>query len=140
MSKTQKPVTVITYGTFDLFHYGHVRLLERLSKLGDELIVACSTDEFNAVKGKKPCAVPYDHRVYILEACRYVSRVIPETHWEQKRDDIVKYGADIFAMGDDWEGHFDDLGDLCKVIYLPRTAEISSTELKAQVHASASVA
>ena len=90
--------TVLTYGTFDLFHHGHVRLLQRLSQLGDELIVGCSTDEFNAVKGKR-CVMPYGQRREILEACRYVARVIPEENWAQKRSDIVNYNVSIFAMG-----------------------------------------
>ncbi|MEX0283710.1 MAG: adenylyltransferase/cytidyltransferase family protein [Paracoccaceae bacterium] len=126
------PYTVITYGTFDLFHVGHVRLLRRLSDLGTRLIVACSTDEFNALKGKST-AIPYAHRVEVLESCRYVDQVIAETCWEQKREDVVKYGADLFAIGDDWAGKFDDLKDLCDVIYLPRTKNVSTTELKALI-------
>lgn len=124
--------TVITYGTFDLFHLGHVRLLHRLSNLGDRLVVACSTDEFNATKGKR-CIMPFEHRLEILEACRYVDKVIPERNWEQKREDIVKQKADIFCMGDDWVGKFDDLKDLCEVVYLPRTEDISTTELRRSV-------
>ncbi|WP_339766902.1 adenylyltransferase/cytidyltransferase family protein [uncultured Pseudosulfitobacter sp.] len=124
--------TVLTYGTFDLFHHGHVRLLQRLSQLGDELIVGCSTDEFNAVKGKR-CVMPYGQRREILEACRYVARVIPEESWAQKRSDIVNYNVSIFAMGDDWAGHFDDLGDLTRVMYLPRTQDVSTTELKERI-------
>lgn len=131
--------TVITYGTFDLFHAGHVRLLERLALLGDRLIVGCSTDAFNASKGKA-CIMPFEARAEILRACRYVDLVIPETCWAQKRGDVVAHGADIFAMGSDWTGRFDDLGDLCRVVYLPRTEDVSTTELKARVlaHASAS--
>lgn len=121
--------TVITYGTFDLFHIGHVNLLKRLRALGDRLIVGCSTDEFNAIKGKRSI-MPYEHRVAILEACRYVDSVFPEQHWEQKRDDVLREKADIFAMGDDWAGKFDNLGDICQVIYLPRTADVSSTEIR----------
>ncbi|WP_050931489.1 adenylyltransferase/cytidyltransferase family protein [Aestuariivita boseongensis] len=121
--------TILTYGTFDLFHVGHVRLLRRLADLGDRLIVACSTDEFNAIKGKQT-AIPFKHRVEVLEACRYVDLVISEETWEQKRDDIVKYNVDLFAMGDDWAGKFDDLRDLCDVLYLPRTENVSTTELK----------
>lgn len=120
---------IITYGTFDLFHIGHVRLLRRLADLGTELIVACSTDEFNELKGKKT-AIPFEHRVEVLEACRYVSKVIPETGWAQKRSDMKEHNIDLFAMGDDWEGKFDDLQDLCDVIYLPRTENVSTTELK----------
>lgn len=121
--------TVLTYGTFDLFHVGHVRLLRRLADLGDRLIVACSTDEFNTLKGKRT-AIPYAHRVEVLEACQYVDLVIPETGWEQKPKDIKTYNVDLFAMGDDWEGKFDDLRAYCDVLYLPRTENISTTKLK----------
>lgn len=120
---------VLTYGTFDLFHVGHVRLLRRLSKLGDKLVVGCSTDEFNKIKGKTT-VIPYSQRKETLEACRYVSKVIPEQSWDQKRQDILNEKASIFAMGDDWAGHFDELKDMVKVIYLPRTENISTTELK----------
>ena len=122
-------MNVITYGTFDLFHYGHLRLLKRAKELGDKLIVAVSTNEFNKVKGKN-CVYPYEHRSKIVEAIKYVDKVIPERNWEQKRNDIMKYKIDIFVMGDDWKGKFDDLKDLCKVVYLPRTPGISTTELK----------
>lgn len=125
--------TVITYGTFDLFHIGHVNLLRRLRALGDRLIVGCSTDEFNALKGKK-AMMPYEHRIAILKACRYVDEVFPEEDWSQKRNDIIREKADIFAMGDDWSGKFDDLSDQCQVIYLPRTADVSSTEIRQLVH------
>ena len=121
--------TVITYGTFDLFHVGHVRLLCRLRALGDRLIVGCSTDEFNAVKGKQS-AMSYEHREELLRACRYVDDVFRENNWEQKQSDILKYHADIFAMGDDWSGRFDDLQEFCQVVYLPRTSGVSSTSLK----------
>ncbi|HBI69438.1 MAG TPA: glycerol-3-phosphate cytidylyltransferase [Massilia sp.] len=121
--------TIITYGTFDLFHVGHVNLLRRLRALGDRLVVGCSTDEFNALKGKRSI-MPFEHRIAILEACRFVDVVFPEHHWDQKRDDIMREGADIFAMGDDWTGKFDDLGDICQVVYLPRTADVSSTEIR----------
>ncbi len=121
--------TVITYGTFDLFHVGHVHLLRRLKGLGDRLVVGCSTDEFNHQKGKKSIA-PYAQRVEILKSVRYVDHVIPETHWDQKRSDIVREGAQIFAIGDDWAGKFDDLSDICQVVYLPRTRDISSTEIR----------
>jgi glycerol-3-phosphate cytidylyltransferase len=124
-----KHSVILTYGTFDLFHVGHLRLLRRLAALGDRLIVACSTDEFNQGKGKMT-AIPYNNRVEILEGCRYVDQVIPEEKWEQKRDDVQKYNVDLFAMGDDWKGEFDFLGNLCDVLYLPRTENISTTELK----------
>lgn len=123
---------VITYGTFDLFHLGHVRLLRRLAGLGDELIVACSTDDFNALK-KKRSVMSYAQRVEILESCRYVTKVIPEEHWEQKRDDVIREKIDVFGMGDDWKGKFDDLSDLCEVVYLPRTQDISTTMLRQEV-------
>lgn len=125
--------TVITYGTFDLFHIGHVNLLRRLRELGDRLVVGCSTDEFNAVKGKQS-AMPYEHRAGILRAIRYVDDVFPESDWEQKRADIAREGAQIFAMGDDWVGKFDDLGDVCEVVYLPRTRDVSTTEIRQLLH------
>lgn len=121
--------TLITYGTFDLFHYGHVRLLRRMKERCDKLIVACSTDEFNLVKGKQTI-IPYDHRLIVLSACRYVDEVIPEENWDQKRSDIIKHSVDIFAMGSDWEGKFDDLSDITEVFYLPRTDGISSSDIK----------
>lgn len=121
--------TVITYGTFDLFHVGHVRLLQRLRAHGDRLVVGLSSDSFNQIKGKKT-VMPYQHRAEILESCRYVDKVFPETCWEQKREDIIREGASMFAMGDDWAGKFDDLSDLCEVMYLPRTKDISTTEIK----------
>jgi len=120
---------VITYGTFDLFHYGHLRILERAKQLGDYLVVAVSTDEFNAVKGKK-CVYPYEHRSKIVEAIKYVDKVIPENNWAQKIDDIKKYDIDIFVMGDDWEGKFDFLKEYCEVVYLKRTDGISTTDVK----------
>ena len=125
--------TVITYGTFDLFHIGHVNLLRRLRALGDRLVVGCSTDEFNALKGKKT-VMPYAHRAQIVAAIRYVDHVFPESNWEQKREDIVRERADIFAMGDDWTGKFDDLGDVCEVVYLPRTRDVSTTEVRQLVN------
>lgn len=120
---------VITYGTFDMFHVGHLRLLKRLKEMGDELIVAVSTDEFNEAKGKKTL-FPYDQRVEILSSIEYVDRVIPEKSWEQKIEDVKKYKADLFAMGDDWEGEFDFLKEYCEVKYLERTQDISTTQLK----------
>ncbi len=123
---------VITYGTFDLFHYGHLKILERAKQLGDYLIVAVSTDEFNRIKGKK-CVYPYEHRAEIVKAIKYVDEVIPETKWEQKRQDVITHQVDIFVMGSDWQGRFDELKELCEVIYLPRTPEISSTDIKYNV-------
>lgn len=120
---------VITYGTFDVLHYGHINLLKRARALGDYLIVALSSDEFNAIKNKKSYYT-YEQRKTILEACRYVDLVIPENDWEQKVSDVQKYQADIFVMGDDWEGKFDFLKDYCEVIYLPRTPDVSSTQTK----------
>ncbi len=121
--------TVLTYGTFDMFHIGHLKLLERLSKLGDKLIVAVSSDEFNLLKGKKTI-IPYEQRAAIVDAIQYVDMVIPENNWEQKIEDIKKYKVDIFSMGHDWEGKFDELKEYCDVVYLPRTADISTTQLK----------
>ncbi|MGB7243111.1 MAG: adenylyltransferase/cytidyltransferase family protein [Sulfitobacter sp.] len=126
------PKIVMTYGTFDLFHYGHVRLLHRLADMGDQLIVGCSTDEFNATKGKF-CVTPYEHRRIILEACRYVTKVIPEENWAQKRSDMLEHNVDVFAMGDDWAGKFDELSDIVEVVYLDRTTNISTTDLKLQI-------
>lgn len=123
---------ILTYGTFDLFHYGHVRLLRRLAALGDKLIVGVSTDEFNAIKGKS-AVMTFAQRRETLEACRFVDMVIPEEHWNQKRTDIVNHNVSIFAMGDDWEGKFDDLSDLADVIYLPRTPDISTTDVKSWI-------
>lgn len=120
---------VITYGTFDLFHYGHLRLLQRAKLMGDYLIVAVSTDEFNAVKGKS-CCYPFAQRAAIVAAMKHVDLVIPENNWEQKKDDIIFHRADILVMGDDWKGKFDDLSELCQVVYLPRTEGISTTEIK----------
>jgi glycerol-3-phosphate cytidylyltransferase len=121
--------TVLTYGTYDLLHRGHVLLLQRAKQLGDYLIVGLSTDAFNEVKGKK-CYYSYDERLLILSAIRFVDRVIPEDTWDQKRRDIVEFGVTTFVMGDDWAGKFDDLKDLCEVVYLPRTPGISTNEVK----------
>lgn len=120
---------VITYGTFDLLHYGHINLLKRAKELGDYLIVALSTDEFNKVKGKKSY-FRYEERKQLLEAIRYVDLVIPEKNWEQKVEDIETYMVDTFVIGDDWKGEFDFLKKGCEVIYLSRTAEISTTKIK----------
>lgn len=121
--------TVITYGTFDLYHVGHVNLLRRLRALGDRLVVGLSTDAFNLSKGKKT-VVPFEQRAEILRATRYVDDVFPEENWEQKIADIKRENASIFAMGDDWAGKFDFLSEHVEVIYLPRTTGISTTELK----------
>ncbi|KGB13969.1 glycerol-3-phosphate cytidylyltransferase [Latilactobacillus sakei subsp. sakei] len=120
---------VITYGTFDLLHWGHIRLLQRAKELGDYLIVSISTDEFNRIKHKEAYH-SYEHRKYILEAIKYVDEVIPETDWEQKKTDIEKYDIDTFVMGDDWKGQFDFLKNQCEVIYLPRTEGISTSKIK----------
>ena len=121
---------VITYGTFDLLHYGHINLLRRAKELGDYLIVGLSTDEFNAVEGKKSF-FNYEQRKLLLESIRYVDLVIPETCWEQKAKDVVEYHADIFVIGDDWKGKFDFLKDYSvDVVYLERTKEISTTKIK----------
>lgn len=122
--------TVLTYGTFDLFHIGHLQLLERARALGDRLVVAISTDEFNAGKGKRSI-VPFEQRKRIVESIRHVDLVIPETEWEQKTRDVQEHGVDVFVMGDDWAGKFDFLKELCEVVYLPRTKNISSTQISA---------
>lgn len=120
---------ILTYGTFDLLHKGHIRILKRAKELGDYLIVAVSTDEFNALKGKK-AYYSYEERKEILEAIKYVDLVIPETTWDQKVKDVMKYDIDTFIMGDDWTGKFDFLKDYCEVIYLDRTEGISTTKIK----------
>ena len=128
----QSSKKIITYGTFDLFHIGHLRLLQKVKKLAHHVTVAISTDEFNAIKGKKTL-IPYDQRKEIVENIKCVDKVIPETCWEQKVDDIKKYEINIFAIGNDWQGKFDFLEDYCEVIYLSRTDDISSTEIKKQM-------
>jgi len=120
---------VITYGTYDLLHNGHINLLRRAKEYGDYLIVAISTDEFNALKGKK-AYYTFEQRKAILEAIRFVDEVIPENAWEQKIEDVQNHNVDVFVMGDDWEGKFDFLKDYCEVIYLPRTVGISTTKIK----------
>ena len=121
--------TIITYGTFDMFHIGHLKLLQRLAELGDELIVAVSTDEFNQLKNKT-VLIPYEQRAEIVTNIKCVDKVIPEHNWEQKINDIKKHNVDIFSMGDDWEGKFDFLKEHCEVVYLERTKDISTTQLK----------
>lgn len=120
---------VITYGTFDLLHSGHINILRRAKELGDYLIVALSTDGFNSIKHKQAYH-SYEDRKLILEAIRYVDEVIPESNWGQKEPDVKKHNVDTFVMGDDWEGEFDFLKPYCDVVYLPRTAGISTTKIK----------
>ena len=120
---------VITYGTFDLFHVGHLNILRRAKELGDYLVVAVSSDAFNEIKGKK-CVIPDYDRMAIVEAIKYVDEVIPENDWEQKVRDVQEHDIDVFVMGDDWEGKFDFLSEYCDVVYLPRTEGISTTQLK----------
>lgn len=124
---------VITYGTFDLLHYGHINLLKRAKEMGDYLIVALSTDEFNINKKNKNTFFSFEERKKLLEAIRYVDLVIPEYSWEQKKEDVDKYQCDVFVIGDDWKGKFDFLSDKCEVIYLERTPEISTTKIKEEL-------
>ena len=125
---------ILTYGTYDLLHYGHIRLLQRAKALGDYLIVAVSTEEFNELKGKKTYH-NYETRKKMLEAIRYVDLVIPEENWEQKISDVQKYDVDIVVMGSDWAGsdRFDYLKDYCEVVYLPRTEGVSTTKIKEEL-------
>lgn len=120
---------IITYGTFDLFHIGHLRLIQRAKALGDHLTVAVSTDDFNALKGKKTL-IPFEHRIEIVKNVQGVDEVIPEGCWEQKKRDIQQLGITHFVMGADWQGKFDELKSLCEIVYLPRTPNISSSEIK----------
>ena len=127
---------VITYGTYDLFHIGHLKLLQRARALGGEngtLTVVVSSDRFNWEEKLKKCAIPDWQRAEIVGALKCVDKVLFEDSWEQKREDVKKHGIDIFVMGDDWKGKFDELKDLCEVVYLPRTPDISSTRIKQQV-------
>ena len=122
---------VITYGTFDLLHYGHINLLRRAKSLGDYLIVGLSTDEFNNKEKNKECYFDFENRKLLLDAVRYVDLVVPEENWKQKISDIQKYNIDVFVIGDDWKGKFDYLKDFgVEVIYLPRTKEISTSKIK----------
>lgn len=121
---------VITYGTFDLLHAGHINLLRRAKELGDYLIVVVSTDEFNWNEKRKKCYFSYEERKKLIEAVRYVDLVIPEENWDQKISDVKEYHVDTFVMGDDWKGKFDFLKDYCEVVYLPRTEGISTTKIK----------
>ena len=127
--KDGKIKTVLTYGTYDLLHYGHLEILRKASLLGDKLIVGVSTDKFNDIKGKT-CVLPYQKRKELLESLDYVDKVIPEDNWDQKVTDIQDNDIDIFVMGDDWKGKFDELKKFCEVIYFPRTKGISSTKLR----------
>lgn len=120
---------VLTYGTFDLFHIGHLKMLERLRAMGDKLIVAVSTDEFNRLKGKTS-VYSFEERSQIVAALACVDEVIPEHNWEQKTQDIQTHRVDIFGIGEDWRGKFDHLMPHCKVVYLERTPSISTTEVK----------
>ncbi|MGJ8545625.1 MAG: adenylyltransferase/cytidyltransferase family protein [Sulfitobacter sp.] len=124
------PRVVLTYGSFDMFHQGHVRLLHHLSSMGTELIVGCATDAYNRTNGRD-CLMPYAERRAVLESCRFVSRVIAEESWEQKRSDIVNYNVSVLAMGDEWAGQFDGLGDLAQVIYLPRGQSQTARKIRA---------
>ncbi len=121
--------TIITYGTFDLFHIGHLNIIQRLRQMASKLIVGVSTDEFNALKGKKTI-IPFEQRAEIVKNIKGVDLVIPENSWEQKIPDIRQYSVDIFAIGKDWEGKFDHLNAYCQVLYLERTKGISSSQLK----------
>lgn len=123
---------VLTYGTFDLFHPGHVQLLKRARELGSRLVVGLSTDEFNAKKGKRS-VMSYEDRKTVLESCRYVDEVFAEEDWSQKLGDAYRVGADVFVMGDDWAGKFDFMQEACSVVYLSRTEGVSTTEIKASV-------
>ena len=124
---------VITYGTFDLLHYGHINLLRRAKALGDYLIVGLSTDQFNWQEKQKKSYFTYEERKAMLEAIRYVDLVIPEETWDQKKTDVDKYHADVFVIGDDWKGKFDFLQDPCEVVYLSRPQEISTTKIKTEL-------
>ncbi len=128
---------VITYGTYDLLHRGHINLLKRAKALGDHLTVGLSTDEFNLLKNKRSF-YSFEERKLVLEAIRYVDEVIPENTWDQKSTDIKALDADVFVMGDDWSGKFDELKDLCEVVYLPRTSGVSTTQIKASLSLSES--
>jgi len=126
---------VITYGTFDLLHYGHINLLKRAKEFGDYLVVVVSSDEFNWDEKQKRCYFSYEKRKQLLEAIRYVDLVIPENSWKQKATDIITYKIDTFVMGDDWEGKFDFLKEVtnAEVVYLPRTPEISTSQIKRDI-------
>jgi len=126
-------IKVITYGTFDLLHIGHINFLKRAKALGDYLVVGISTDSFNKIKGKKTI-IPYEERVEIVKSLKFVGEIIPEKNWEQKINDIKSHKIDIFTIGDDWKGKFDFLKEYCDVVYLERTKGISSTYLKEELN------
>lgn len=135
VGKAYKMKRVITYGTFDLLHYGHINLLRRAKAFGDYLVVALSTDEFNWDQKHKKCYFDYGKRKQLLEAIRYVDLVIPENNWDQKCSDVHEYHIDTFVIGDDWQGKFDFLKDEgVEVVYLPRTPEISTTQIKSDLN------
>lgn len=130
--------TIITYGTFDMFHIGHLNLIEKLNGMADRLVVAVSTDEFNESKGKKTL-IPYEQRSKIVGSIRHVDLVIPEESWEQKLNDVKQYDVDVFAIGEDWEGKFDFLKPYCEVVYLQRTKDISTTQIKNSIKRTLSI-
>jgi glycerol-3-phosphate cytidylyltransferase len=125
----EKLKKVLTYGTFDLLHWGHIHLLKRAKELGDHLTVGVSTDKFNEIKNKNSY-YSYENRKIIIESIRFVDKVIPENSWDQKLHDIVENNIDLFVMGDDWQGKFDYLQEYCQVLYLPRTVGVSTTKIK----------
>lgn len=124
---------VITYGTFDLLHVGHINILRKAKAMGDYLTVAVSSDEFNEIKGKK-AHYNLEHRIEIIKSIKYVDKVIVEHSWDQKIHDILHHDIDIFVMGDDWKGKFDYLKEYCEVVYLPRTKGVSSSKIKANIY------
>jgi len=130
--KKLKSKVVITYGTFDMFHIGHLRLIQRIRDYGDKVIICVSTDDFNEIKGKK-CIIPFEDRCEIVRNIKGVDMVLPENNWEQKVFDIKHYNVDVFVMGDDWKNKFDHLMNYCEVIYLPRTPMVSSTLIKKSI-------
>ena len=125
-------IKIITYGTFDLFHYGHLEILRRAKEFGDYLIVGVSSDDFNRKKNKY-CVYTDKHRMEIVNSIKYVDMVIPELNWEQKENDIIKNNVNILVMGNDWKGKFDHLNNICDVKYLSRTKGISSTRIKKNI-------
>jgi glycerol-3-phosphate cytidylyltransferase len=138
METEKKGKTVLTYGTFDMFHIGHVRLIQRLGELSERLIVGVSTDEFNLKKGKRSIFT-YPYRAEIVASLKGVDLVIPEESWEQKIEDIRRHDVDLLAMGEDWAGKFDELSDYCEVRYLPRTRNVSTTTIRTAIDKLSSV-